>query len=429
MNINGNAHLPAKWWELLLMFLFLSVSGNPFISKDEYKIFTLIVPAIYLIFNYKRTVSYRTILIFTFLLGYELIHAFIFKLDYSLTIIKIFIVLLLSAVVVDLLRDRFILVLTKTMVIISLVSFVFLTLSYIPGINTFLYNFADRLFHVEANFVGIRTPTLLLYTFSPEYFLGLLPYNRNPGIFWESGAFAVFLNITLFLHLNTKPVKRFKDLFDKDSTILVIAILTTTSTMGVIALIITLSFFSLQLRTGVKFLLVFAVLFSSYLIVTSVDFLGSKIERQLLESQKTNNRFGSAILDLKDFAERPVFGWSRRLEVLFGTTVYSYHTHRVNGLTYLLRAYGIVYFTVYFVLVFHSFKAIYSFHNPSYNFAIPLFGILLLWIVSFSELIYDIAFFKALIFLYPFYRASANQWITDTVDKPHFFQQSPSMSV
>jgi hypothetical protein len=329
-----------------------------------------------------------------------------FKLDYSLTIVKLTLVLLLSIAAVDILKDRFIIVLTKTMILISLVSFFFVIISYSP-LHSTLYKLGLKFFPV-AEYNNIRLSTILIYTFSWEYFEGVLPYVRNCGIFWESGAFAVFLNITLFLHYSSRRLKSIVDLFDKDASILILATLSTTSTMGVLSLMILLTFFSFQFKSAVKYILLVLIVLTSYLAFTTVDFIGEKISDQLSQSKTSNNRFGSALKDFENIAERPFLGWSRRIEVVFNTTVASAKTHRPNGFTNFLRNYGLVYFTVYFTLVFFSFKNIYVYHHHSYNFFVPLFGIFLLFIVSFSEVIFDLVFLKSLIFLYSAYYPTAN---------------------
>jgi len=393
-----------SWWEMFLMLFLLSISGNPYIGTKQFQLFIIIsavIPVVHILRNYKKPVSYRTIFIFVFLLGYEIMHAFMFKLDYTFTLVKLTLVLLLGVATVDILKNKFIVVLTKTMVLISLVSFVFVLISYTP-IHTPLYNLAAKLFPVD-EYNGYSTPTVLVYTFCYEYFAGQLPYVRNAGIFWESGAFAVFLNITLFLHYSTKTIKTVKDLFDKNATILIIALASTTSTMGALSLMVILTFFSAQLKSALKYVLLVLILISGYLAFSTVEFLGKKITRELNQSKVTNNRFGSALKDFENIAERPLLGWSRRIEVVFNTSVYSAKTHRPNGFTNFLRNYGLVYFSVYFFLVFQSFKNIYVYHNHSYNFYVPMFGIFLLFIVSFSEVIFDLAFLKSLIFLYSAY--------------------------
>lgn len=416
-----------KAWEWLLMFFLLSISGNPYISIQKFELFTIlsvIIPLLHVVRNLDKTISYRTILIFIFLLGYEVMHALMFSLDYSLTIFKLFLVLLLSAAVMDIFKDRFILVLTKTMVIISYISFVFVLLCYIPGVNRLLYHFAENLFHLDKNWDGYSTPTLLIFTFHPEFFEGKFSYVRNAGIFWESGAFSVFLNITLFLYYNTKSIKKVKDLFDKDATVLIIALLSTTSTMGFITMMLILVFFSFRLKSAFKYILLAMILLAGGLAFTTVEFLGEKIDRELGQSKVTNNRFGSALKDFENIKERPILGWSRRIEVIFKTSANNKLTHRPNGFTNFLRCYGLVYFTVYFFLIFQAFRNVYAYYHHTFNFVVPLFGVILLWIISFSELIFDLVFLKALLFLYYAYPyESVRSYFI--IKKPFFYSNHP----
>jgi hypothetical protein len=336
-------------------------------------------------------------------MGYEVLHAFLFKLDYSATIIKLFLVLLLSYTIVNMLKDRFIKVFIHTMYIISIVSFVFTVLCYVPGINRALYNLAIDLFPLEKDFKNYMTPTLIAYTFHPEFFDGRFSYARNPAIFWEGGAFAVYLNIVLYFHYLTKKVTQFKDLFDRKSLVFIIALLSTASTMGFFAWIVLLAFFTLQIKSNFKYFAIVLVVLSAYIAFGSFDFLGDKVKAQLEVSEKDNNRFGSALMDFEDIMEKPVFGWSRRIEVLFKTSVYSAKSHRPNGFTNFIRSYGFFYTTVYFCLVFASFKQIAKFHDGGKAKRMAFFGVLMLCVVSFSELIFDAAFLKSLLFLYVVY--------------------------
>ena len=391
--------------EFLLMFLLLLVTGNPYFVHHFSTLIipTIVIPLYYIFKKSYRQISYRTVFIIFFMLGYEVVHALMFTLDYSFTIIKLAIVLLLALSTVMLLGERFIKVLTGTMVVITLISFVFTILCYIPGISTFLYHLAEDLFPIEKDFKHFTTPTLLVYTFSYEYFYGEFSYVRNPAIFWESGAFAVFLNITLYLHYITKNVRHVRDLFDRPAAILILGVLSTTSTMGFFALVVILTFFTFQLRTQLKFLFLILVVVSSWFAYNNVEYLGAKINQQISEGDTRNNRFNAALRDMEDISKRPLLGWSRRIEVLFKTKEHSQKTRRPNGLTNFIRCYGLVYFTIYFVLVFTSFSNITKFYNGYSRPGLAFFGIILLWIVSFSELLFDLPFFKALVFLYSAY--------------------------
>lgn len=407
------------------MIYLLGVSGNPFLAKTSLKVTMAIIPAFYLLKKFNMAVSYRTVLIFVFFLGYEIMHAFMYNLDYTFTIVKIFLALLISVVTVDILNTRFILVLTKTMVVLSLISFVFVLLCYVPGLNKFLFNLADKLFPVARDYNGYYTPTFIVFTFHTLYFMGEFDYVRNAGMFWESGAFAVFLNLTLFLYYSSKKIYVLKDLFDRDAMILILALITTTSTTGIIALMLILTFFSFNLKSVLKYLLILVVSISSYLVYSSVDFLGDKISKQLSESGRTNNRFGAFLMDMEHIKKHPILGNSRRIEVIFGTTEFSAKTHRPNGVSTFLRNYGLLYFTVYYALVFFSFRSIYHFYHGKYSFTVPAFGVFLILILSFSENIWDLAFSKALLFLFTPYFVSL-QLSTLKPIKPFIFENKLS---
>ena len=389
-----------KLYEYLLMFLLLALSGNPFFTQKLPIIVTLAasIPVYYILRNPGKNIAHRTLFIFLFFIGYELLHAIMFQLDYTLTIIKLSLVLLLAFSVVNILKDRFIKVLVATMFYISIVSFVFTILCYVPGIGKPLFHFAAGLIPLKQDANGFVTPTLIMYTFFPDYFNGLFSYVRNAGIFWEGGAFAVFLNVTLFLYYASKQIYTLRDMFDKVSIVLIMAVLTTVSTMGFVALALILTFYSLQLESNIKYVFLLMCCVSFYVAYHSFEFLGSKIDQQLAKSAQINNRFGSALLDISDIMERPVFGWSRRLEVLFDSRSMA-KSHRPNGLTNFLRNYGFLYVGVYFYLVFASFRKIGEYYDKR-AVRLAIFGILLLCIVSFSELIFDAALFKSLVFLF-----------------------------
>jgi hypothetical protein len=390
-----------KFTDILIMYFILMVSGNPFFVQHFQTIIvcSVIIPLLHFFSRANKKIAYNTVFIFVFLLGYELMHAIVYELDYSLTIFKLFLVLLLAFSVVQIFGNRFVRVLIDTMVVISLISFLFTALCYIPSIKWEMYDLALDLFPMYGGFKAYVTPTFLIYTLHPQYYLGEFNYVRNAGIFWESGAFAVFLNLTLYLGYISRPIARVGDLFDRKSVILIIAVITTASTMGFLALILILTFFTLQLRTPLKFIFLILVGILGYMSFVSIDFMGEKISTQLEESDERNNRFGAARMDWEDIKERPIIGSSRRIEVIYGDVELSNEIRRPNGLTNFFREYGLIYFTVYFVLVYLSFKRIFFFHNNYYKFAAAFFGVILLWLLSFSELIFDLPFFKALIFL------------------------------
>ena len=80
------------WKDVLLMYVVLALSGNPYIQGKYFQVFLVIVsivPIVYVLRNNHKPVSINTILIFLFLIGYEFMHSLMYDLDYSLTIFKI----------------------------------------------------------------------------------------------------------------------------------------------------------------------------------------------------------------------------------------------------------------------------------------------------------------------------------------------------
>lgn len=398
---SADQHERVKVSDVLLMYFLLMISGNPYfgLHYDVLVVCSIVIPMYYIFTNSYKKINFTTVFIFVFLLGYELMHAIVYSLDYSLTIFKLFLVLLLAFATVQILGNKFVRVLTTTMVIISLISFVFTILCYIPGLNWKLYTAAEQMFPIPRGFKDYSTPTFLIYTFHPQYFFGEFNYVRNAGIFWESGAFAVFLNLTIYLRYLTKRIARVSDLFDKTSVLLIVAVLTTTSTMGFLSLMAILTFFTMKLRTPLKYVFFLMVAALSYISFVSVEFLGSKIATQLEESDEKNNRFGAFLMDWEDIKKRPIIGSSRRNEVIYGTNEFNKQNRRPNGFSNFLRQYGLIYFSAYFIMMYYSYKRIfYYYHNyPKISYAV--FGVILCWILSFSEIIFDLPFFKALVFL------------------------------
>jgi hypothetical protein len=395
-----------KPWEMALMFWILLVAGNPYFTEDidKYIVLSAAIPVVYIFRNSFQAIRYRTLVIFVFMMGYELMHAFIFKLDYSLTFFKLFLVLLTAFATVQIFKDRFVKVLVQTMFIISLISFVFTFLCYVPGVGRFLHDFAMKAFPMEAGLKGYISPTLLIYTFSYEYWSGIFSYARNPGPFWEGGAFSIFLIITLYLHYSTRKIKSINDLFDIKSIVFIVAIVSTTSTTGFFSVVLLLFYYTMKTKSAVKYIFLVLMGISFYLAFFSVDFLGNKITKELGESGTSNNRFGSALRDWNDIQKRPILGSSRRMEVITGSAIVKQEDRRPNGLTNFLREYGIFYFLFYFALIYLSFNAILKYHGNYNQETMALFGILLLWIGAFSELVFDLVFFKALLFLSHTYR-------------------------
>jgi len=391
--------------DYLLMFYFLALSGNPFVSQNiEISGLITLLFSTPIILKHKKALTNRLFLfIIFFFLGFEVFHSVIFEVDYFKTIIKIVLLYIFAYALIIRLGVNFIDVYVKTMVIISLISFLFFILSFIPNVNTFLYELAVRLFPLTPDQNNYTTPTFIIFTFDPSFINGTTMYPRNAGIFWEAGAFGTFLCMAYFLYLVKKIPKKISDLFDKNSLVLFLAILTTTSTTTYLAFSLILITFSFNLGGFYKIFMVLLFIPVMYISFNKIPFLKEKINYQLETSDESANRFGSLLLDWEDIKKRPLTGWSRKTEILFQDDIES--SHRPNGISNLIRSYGFIYFIIYMYLIFYSLKNITSFYSLNKNYA--LIGLFLILILAFSQLIFDKVFFRGFVFLsitYGFYK-------------------------
>ena len=183
---------------------------------------------------------------------------------------------------------------------------------------------------------------------------------RNSGFMWEPKGFANFLIISIFFQL---VIGSFR-VFSKKILIMLIALITTFSTTGFIALFSLLIFYFLNknLKTSLIFFPIF-ILFSSIIFFNS-DFLYDKIVYELSLTKEYENllyqkkdykddvyslgRTGSFIVDINDLKNRPFFGYGftreNRTQSDFVKLI------RVNGLSDLLAVYGVVGFILYFYM-------------------------------------------------------------------------------
>lgn len=386
------------------MFLLLTISANPFIGENI-EVFTVIgLLFIFIAYSFTLKISLKDeiipFLIILFFISFEFIHKLIFGLNNNYTIIRILGYYFLAYFAVKTLKTKFISVYISLIYFFAIISLIFYVLSLTPIINAFIYKFADLTFPLALRAGGYHTPTLIIFTFSPEYFNGSDILLRNAGFTWEAGTFGIFLNLALFFYISSTRNISLKVLFSNaKGIVMLIALLLTFSTTAYIVFGMYLLYFAFK-EKGIKkyIILVFVVLLMFFSFV-SINFLQNKITSQIETAHKSQNRFGAALLDWNDIIKRPLFGWSRDEKVLFGIKAHTYATHRPNGLTNQIRSYGFIYIFFYFLIMYLSFKKYFSRINKKNANILSLLVLLIIILSSFSELILDKIIFKSFLFL------------------------------
>lgn len=196
----------------------------------------------------------------------------------------------------------------------SIISLVFWSLSNLsPDFYAFTKTvpemFGDLLSNPEIIKLSGGTEQFILYTYENARTSDIV---RNPGPFYEPGAFASFLVFGIIF--NTLISKRF---LNYKNVVMIIALVTTFSTSGVVGLLIFLSFIPFNLKNlffVFKFFILLGVLGLSYYTYTNTEFLAQKIETQYTDAQQrdlnqvTSGRFYAATKSVYVLEKYPIFG-------------------------------------------------------------------------------------------------------------------------
>lgn len=380
-----------SWLDYLILFLLVAVTGIPFFYASTATIFisTVFIFFVFFIRGLHYDVEFFFIIIAFALV--EIAQAFVFG-DFSLkTILGTSVRLIMAYTTVKILGTRFTEKYVNLIYILTWISLFFYGLSFIPGPVDFIVKeiapFVNNPFLEDTYRFYPISPNIIIFTFEPSLFLS----HRNPGAFWEPGAFAIFLNLALIFNLIKNNA-----LISLKNIIIIVGILTTLSTGGYIAMFLIIFFFYLSSsKLKYKFVYVTVVLILAYLVLVNLDFMLPKVQTDIeLREETTTSRFGSGIVDFQLFLTHPFIGTGRM-------TSFKYFTidmHRNNGTMNLLATYGIFIFTLYFVLYYRSFRYICRYYRYTTRFALYLLIVVI--VLGFSQAIFMRPLFYGLMMLF-----------------------------
>lgn len=383
-----------------LVYLLVALSGVPFFYRSK---MALLIPAMLLsllVFIYYRRKLDKFLAYFSafyaLILAGQTLKFYYLPLD---TYFGLYIRILFAYFVIASLKEKFTDYFIDVIYVSSLISFLFYIPSYLPGFETVMKtNVAPHLISPFVNVAGgyDYPSNVILYTFNSRGGGALL---RNSGPFWEPGAFAGFLVIAIIFNLISKGT-----LWDKKGKVLILTLVSTFSTTGLMALMLFITFYVLTHRSSyLKILVMPLIIFGSIFFFASSSILLKKIETDMdIENAAYNTRFKSASIDFNDFLENPLLGLGRNEYTRFkGNVGEGAFNHRNNGVTNFLASYGIVMFLVYFGLIYFSFLRMCNHHD--FNKLFAFFSVLLILIIGFSEDYFNFPFFYGLTFLHIVY--------------------------
>jgi hypothetical protein len=205
---------------------------------------------------------------------------------------------------------------------------------------------------------------------------------RNPGMFWEPGAYAGYLIVALvFIALKNRKFQIGP--YKKEVIWIILALLTTMSTAGFVVFGAVLMFYSIQNYRLGKLIIIPVMILIMSILYNNMDFLKEKIERQYTEAIEMDeddvsaNRMGALVMDLQYIRAQPLIGNGLHVK-----TRYRFHPQvkgdigHGNGMSHYMAAWGIPFFLFWLFCVFKFSKQI-SHSNKTATIAIIIILLLL----------------------------------------------------
>ncbi len=393
--------------DYILIFLLMSLSGNHAFG----------IPALMVIFVFSLGVFFyrkksfdmifiSLILVVTFIL---LFQALIFDFIPLVTLMGFYARVFMVYFVIKSIGTTFIDKFVRVMIFLALMSLVFFVLmNLIPSfpnyIKPFSLSYVEEVEESTGYFSASYSTLFHTFRYMPY---NPIPFVRNPGIFWEAGAFGGYLVVTLILNIMKTGV-----FFNKQNFIFIITIFTTASTSAFIALM-ALMFFYVLVSSKLKILktiILPIISILAFFAFTYFDFLGAKIEKKIKLAQNpgiiyttTSSRFVDAVRDMKAFEGHEIFGRGINQETRY-TEIdkASGYTIRTNGFTSHLVNFGSIFFIFTFVLMYYSFSSIINYYN-NINKLFSVYAILIIVLILQSQVYFRFPYFWGLLILSSIY--------------------------
>jgi hypothetical protein len=354
----GFIKVKIKFWNYLPLFFLLCFSGNPLLtqqdfSKEIFVIYFLIFGSYVTLRKALQLDKQARVYLFILILAILVISFAQYKklgfVSYP-SVIALIIKILLALLTILYYKKKNIdliyvyIVLLKWLVILSIPFFVFNQYKEF-GLST-----------NNNNIKSIGIYSFISYDPNYDYSYSIL---RNPGMFWEPGAFAGYLLLAL-VFIAIKNTKFSFVNYKKESIWIILGIITTMSTTGFIVLSIMMIFFVMQYFNKTKFILIPTSFIVIFFVYSNLVFMQTKIETQygqalnLRIGDLSNSRFGSIIMDAYYIKEEPIIG-----NGTYVNTRFRFHPEirgsigHGNGMSNFIACWGIPLFIFWCVSVFY----------------------------------------------------------------------------
>lgn len=403
--------LPIKYIEGLVIFLLVALSGFPlFITGKEGTIIIFII-FLCITVRYGKTDIFKNQRIINFLLLFLglsfvqlLIHGQYDFFSFSGLLMRVLIAIMAIPFLGQHFYSKYTTLIYKLSIISLVIYFLFflipdtydLALKHIAPIfgkdnSSRGYEYINNIFVYVFNQNNPRTESIFDY--------------RNPGPFWEPGAFGVFIIIALFFNIFFINDK----LFSRKNLVFIFTLITTFSTTSYFALvliIVGISVFKTKKFNLLGGAFAALILFLFSFLYESLPFLQEKINQRnisyndAVQKDIKQDRIGTFYKDVSHLLKNPIIGYGfdpkNKIENFEDWDVDL--VHKNNGVSDILLIFGIpigLYYLFRIVGNAHFFTVIHDY--PPISFKVYFF--LLLILVGFSEIIFIQILFIFLSFL------------------------------
>lgn len=359
----------------LPLFLLLCFSGNPIITEMGYSKILLVIYTLVCIFYVFSFINYNYIkiklqqslivgLFIAILIIYqEFLLGFVSFPGVFAMILKILLGLF-TLIFYRVKRIGFIDSYIKIMAFLAMISLPFFILNQFGQWGIQLENESYKSF--------------LFYTSYPKEIYTVSFLIRNPGMFWEPGAYAGYLLLgLLFIVLKNRSFTIGQ--YNKEVMWIILGIITSQSTTGYFLLALITLLFTWNKYSWIRIIVIPLSVLIIYWVSVNIAFMGNKIEDQYAEATTmgkndiSNSRFGSFNMDMQYIMSQPFTG-----NGLDFSTRYRFHpgvTEDIgngNGMSNFVASWGIPFFLFWLYCVYRVVYIITQKNSITFFFLIML---------------------------------------------------------
>lgn len=388
-------------------FLLIGLGGMPFFTTGYlWNLYVFIyASAAFILKKYEIDNSFVFYIIFVTVV--IIFQAFIFKFLPLKTTLGIYVTFINAYFLLKLIGKDFFRYFVDIIYWLTIVSFVFFVPSLLfPDFEKLLLENIAPFFQQQASRHGYGyNPNFIIYTINTGITQGYSDYSmsilggRNPAAFYEAGGFGVYAVTALLFNFIVS-----KQIFNKKGVVIILGVFSTFSTASYIAVFVTIiSGLTILKGKSSKMLLLPAALVAFWMLFSTYEFLGKKIDENYQQSidigsyyYGSKNRFVSFVFDLYDIQKYPLTGRGVNEETRFQDfSGFNRDTHRNNGISDFAVKFGLPFFVFYFVNIYFSFKAANKKYKINKN-SFALLSTAIITLLGFSQVIFLSVTFIAL---------------------------------